>query len=599
MQRPGFSPRQFRPFSVMDAECQNKPWASQSDHCRHVNVANGMGEPASTNGGTSTFTSISAPNWGRGRGRGGPVQNVMPGEGMSRINPVTGLFDSTVASIAMREFELSRRERMMVGGDPGKFTEHNTNKSVVGTTFVRSSGVVPTYNPGMTRDARERLDEDQRKQREMQAVERNDLRPPTGANSPETPSSSSKPDKAEQQASKQGPENRRGGQGELDENTQTGDMTALRDESELIKPLFVDGINYPMWPYVNPNGDQNSEGYDGAREVFSRKTKYIWSIYNISSRSADYTYKFQEELTNVVGYQLTSFSCTNSTPVISNHNNKLIIVDDCFDPDGPMIERVVTVPDMYIPQPAMGSVRTEREQVIIISHAIVDWVNHPVNGLNARLNIRDDGTSLLDSNGYPTGAGFDVQFYNIKIDIDDWNEWPYYVLGYTNNMITYNGTSAELTVQQQRDFNQLRNWRFIIKLWGSNHTTERFYIKDSSLLGQLGIKAFDTPLMKTVASETEFPNLFGTIKTMSIFVDDQSHPLKTLHFKSSSDAIMYEQPLSGGDPKDLLDFGRRSYHNSAIEKVNIRITIDNANSELFNLYNHTHYLTLAVMHEIV
>ena len=45
-------------------------------------------------------------------------------------------------------------------------------------------------------------------------------------------------------------------------------------------------------------------------------------------------------------------------------------------------------------------------------------------------------------------------------------------------------------------------------------------------------------------------------------------------------------------------YGDREYRSTDVNDVHIRITIDKLDSELFKFYNHTHYMTLAVMHEI-
>ena len=568
----------YTPFSVFDNECSNRTSLhsnSRADMCKHIadrHLVENSG-PAGEKRGPSGVAGTGAVTI-----ESGVLGDVSRNTGMNVVNPATGMFETTVVDLARREYEAWK----------GRSKEDQ-----VGTTAVkrndgggsRGDFEIPVSSDGRYVN-RETAYESYLKQRDLDERVIREKQQQGGVTSRGAAAPGSDP------------------VGQTMGNASRGINTEMHNysnimheppkiinESMIIKPEF-DSNAHPLWPYQNPSGVSDvNDDYRDKSNIFVKKNKYTYTTMNFSSRAAQYTYTFPEKLNNVVGYQLTSFACTNLTPVISNHNNKLIIVDNCFDPSGVMIERTVTVPDMYINPPAYGSTRSEADQVQVIANKVVEWTQGFITQLNT-----ENGQSLYDDYGQPISAAYDVRFKNLKIPIDDMNQWPLYMLGYTNKEITVGGVNRPLTEIETLAFQQLYNWRFVINLWGPNLTSQKFFIKDSSLLGQLGIKAFSNPVTETRDEDTEFPNLHGTIKTMSIFLNNNTQSIKTVHYKSTAESIMYEQALKN-DPQDIMDFDRRDYHSKSLDKLHVKLTVGDFESDLFNFYNHTHYFSIAVMHE--
>lgn len=407
MQRPGSVGREFKPFSVMNKECQSAP---RSDFCRHINDP---AQPPPTTG-KGPAPVYSPPHFGRG-GKGGresspPEPMVVPGDQSrvpaSRINPVTGLFDSSVARIAMHEHRLAERARLLggTGGNPEQKTEIvpvpaadriepagviGKGGGEIGTSAVMQQGVwedrgqgalgvagggsrqPQTFNAPRANTTKEALEELERRRKEENST-------PTVT------------------------------RGEFETKAHYGDV-ALDADTALVTPTFLEGTSHPIWPYTNPNddgagagGDSLDGGYDagvfGKADVLNTKN-YIYTTYHLSGRTSQFEFILPEDdgLDDVVHVQVLRFAMVNLTPIVSNHNNTLRIVDNLFTSEP--TERLLRLDDLELNQPGYGVTITLSEQILTNIVTLVGAMPMIIRKLNAS---PDDHPA--DLFGYPLYA---------------------------------------------------------------------------------------------------------------------------------------------------------------------------------------------------
>lgn len=370
---------------------------------------------------------------------------------------------------------------------------------------------------------------------------------------------------------------------------------------------------------------------------------FTYEVFTMTSRTSEFTFPLHKQLYNVIDYQVLSFHSPVNVPVVSAHNNKLIIVDNLFNDTGEMRERVITIPELGFPEPLHQSVRTEAEHIDIMFEGVIEVTNNLsvlMNTDSLTPHYTDKPIHTVGNPYFPTNAPyiendvvhyyeekipwwegkykintayFDIVWENIKLPLAQGNLWAMYFVKHpemrkTHKLERPDGSSFYINPDDlQRDgrsnyaaWLNYQNWRCRIVIVNpdpsGNGTRNQFYIKPSPLLEQLGIYAFDTPSVSTPIAST-FNNFENSVKTLSIYINSDESATKTLHFFNSEKKISFETPFL--DPARRINNKRLEYSKyPTTDQLKIKMTIGNDALDLFDFYNNSFYMTVSVMYEV-